>query len=259
MKLFGRMILTKISVSVNIWYNNIMNKRAKQFLLHTVARNYENIATDFDQSRQRPMKPLVHEISKDLSFQTGARVLDLGCGNACFLPVLSLYQKDFFYLGVDGSSNLIDLARKNQGDHFKVLNILDLDKLVEKDFDIIFSWAVLHHIPGKDLRQEVLEKVFNKLKDGGKFVFSVWKFSTLAQKKKLSFVKIFLEQLLHGRLIDRGDFIFPWKGSAQNDSDRVRYYHNFSKKELEKMITKTSFSVEKFREDDFNYYYILKK
>jgi SAM-dependent methyltransferase len=236
-----------------------MNKRAKQFLLQAVARNYENIAFDFDQSRQRPMKPLVHEISKSLNLPAGARVLDLGCGNACFLPVLSLYQKDFFYLGIDGSVNLVELAKKNQGDHFKILNILDLDKLAEKDFDIIFSWAVLHHIPGKDLRQEVLEKVFAKLQDRGRFVFSVWKFSTLAHKKKLSFMKIFLEQLFHGRLIDRGDFIFPWKGSAQNDLDRVRYYHNFSKKELDRIIAKTSFSVEKFMEDDFNYYYILKK
>ena len=160
---------------------------------------------------------------------------------------------------MDGSSNLIDLAKENQGNHFKVLNILDLDKLEEKDFAVIFSWAVLHHIPGKDLRQEVLQKVFSKLKEDGIFVFSVWKFSNLMQKKKYSFGKIFWREFFHGRIIDRGDFIFPWKGSAQNDLDRFRYYHNFSKKELKEMIEKTSFKIERFLEDDFNYYYILKK
>jgi hypothetical protein len=79
------------------------------------------------------------------------------------------------------------------------------------------------------------------------------------QKKKYSFGKIFWREFLRGRIIDRGDFIFPWKGSAQNDVDRVRYYHNFSKKELARMIEKTPFKVESFLEDDFNYYYILKK
>lgn len=236
-----------------------MNNKAKKYLLQTVSRNYENIAVDFDQTRQRPMKPMVHEIVKNLNFQTGFRVLDLGCGNACFLPVLSLYQKDFFYLGVDASSNLIDLAKKNQGNYFKVLNILDLDKLEEKDFNIIFSWAVLHHVPGEDLRQKVLQDVFAKLKDGGLFVFSVWKLSGIAQKKKYCFGKMFFKQLLHGRIIDSGDFIFPWKGSAQNDVDRIRYYHNFSKKELRTMIDKSQFKIEEFLEDDFNYYYILKK
>ncbi len=236
-----------------------MNIKAKQFLLQTVAKNYENIASDFDQTRQRPMKPRVHEITQSLNFQPGFRVLDLGCGNGCFLPVLSLYQKDFFYLGVDGSASLVELAKKNQGDHFKVLNILDLDKLEEKDFAVIFSWAVLHHLPSKELRQEILQNVFAKLKDGGIFVFSVWKSSNIAQKKKYSFSKTFLQQLFHGRIIDRGDFIFSWKGLAKNDSDRVRYYHNFSKRELRKMIEKTNFKIEQFSEDKFNYYYILKK
>lgn len=232
-----------------------MNKKAEQFLLKVVSGNYENIAFDFNKSRQRPMKPMVHEITKNLNLQPGSRVLDLGCGNGCFLPALSLYYKDFFYLGIDGSAKLIEHARQQQKNNFTVLDILDLDKLSENNFDIIFSWAVFHHIPGSNLRLKTLKQIYDKLNGEGKFVFSVWKLSN----KKYSFLPNFFGQLLHGRVIDWGDFIFPWKGQAQNDDNRKRYYHNFSKNELKKLIEKTSFKIEEIQEDEFNYYYILKK
>lgn len=236
-----------------------MNKRAEKYLLNLVARNYENIASAFDQSRKKPMKPMVYQITESLNLPQNFRVLDLGCGNACFLPVLSLYYKDFFYLGLDASAELISLARKNYNNNFKVLNILDIDKLEEEKFDLIVSWAVLHHLPGRRLRQELLQKVYHLLAEEGFFIFSVWKLSNFKKKKSYSFFKTWIREFLRGRIIDRGDYIFLWGGEAKNDLDRLRYYHNFSKKELDKMIKKTPFKIKEFLEDEFNYYYILKK
>lgn len=176
-----------------------------------------------------------------------------------FLPVLSLYYKDFFYLGLDASAELISLARKNYNNNFKVLNILDIDKLEEEKFDLIVSWAVLHHLPGRRLRQELLQKVYHLLAEEGFFIFSVWKLSNFKKKKSYSFFKTWIREFLQGRIIDRGDYIFLWGGEAKNDLDRLRYYHNFSKKELDRMIKKTPFKIKEFLEDEFNYYYILKK
>ena len=236
-----------------------INKRAERFLLSIVANGYEDIAESFNETRKKNMKAMVYIIVENIKIKDGDRILDLGCGNGRFLDVLIKEKKEinYFYLGIDNSSKLINYAKNAYKQNFKIVNIVDLNKMKEDNFDYIFSWAVFHHLPGSKIRLKFLESVYKKIKTDGLFVFSVWKLRSRKDFFKLALTSFF-NQLLKFRIINFGDLIFNWKGNKNGDQ-KARYYHAFSENSLKKLISKTSFKVEKFLEDDFNYYYILKK
>lgn len=231
-----------------------MNKKAEKYLLSLVKNGYENIADSFNQTRKKPMKPMIYKIVDDLKIKADDKVLDLGCGNGCFFEALDGRGK---YLGVDNSEELIKYARSQYGDKFAQIDITKLNKLEENNFSFIFSWAVLHHIPGEKLRLKILNQIYDKLAPGGIFAFSVW---NLRQRKNFfqATAGLFFRGLFQGRLTDFGDMVFNWKGQPKIGFP-PRYYHAFSKEELEIEIKKTKFEVENFLRDDFNYYFILKK
>lgn len=231
-----------------------MNKRTENYLLSLVRNGYNEIAESFNESRKKPMKEMVSEIVKKVDVRTGSRVLDLGCGNGRFFEIL---PEDIFYLGLDSSKNLIKFAKEKYGDEFQVLDILKLDELKENNFNFIFSWAVFHHIPGRRLRIDFLNKVYDKMEAGGVFVFSVWR---LEKKKgfKLLSIKSFFSFLLKGMVLDRGDIIFDWRGDKSGGKS-LRYYHSFRLSEIVATIKKSKLKKEGFLEDAFNYYFILKK
>ncbi|PKM91008.1 hypothetical protein CVU82_04465 [Candidatus Falkowbacteria bacterium HGW-Falkowbacteria-1] len=230
-----------------------MNKKAEKYLLSLVQNGYEDIAKSFNESRKKPMKPMVLEIVSSLNIKKEDKVLDFGCGNGRFLDVLGDNKN---YLGIDNSKNLIKFAQEKYGDKFQVLDILNIDILNEGDFDFVFSWAVFHHIPGNALRANFLEQVYTKVKKDGIFVLSVWKL----RKKKNFFclaLNSFLKNLFKFRVLDWGDLVFNW-GKKENGI-RPRYYYAFSEKGFKKVLKKSKFKIENFLEDEFNYYIILKK
>jgi len=236
-----------------------MNKQAEKFLLKIVSSGYEDIAESFNETRKKPMKSFVYDIVEKLPIKSGDKILDIGCGNGRFLDVLMTKKNNinWSYLGLDNSAKLIKYAQDKYNNKFEVINIIDLKKIKENNFKYIFSWAAFHHLPGNNLRSKFLKDIYNLISPEGFFVFSVWKLRNRKNFFGLS-LKSFLEQILQGRILDFGDLIFNWKGD-KNGKIRPRYYHAFSKKGLLRLISKTNFKVEKFLEDDFNYYYILKK
>ena len=233
-----------------------MNKAAKNFLLKTVSQGYNDIAQSFNESRKKPMKPMVYEITRNLNILAGDKILDLGCGNGRFLQVLLELKKDLSweYIGLDNSSKLVEIARNNYGPYFETFNLLDLSLRNELKYNYIFAWAVWHHLPGKRLRKKLLNDVYEQLQVGGYFIFSVW---DLRKKENFFFLslKSYLKQALQGQLLDWGDLLFDWKGGMNS----LRYYHAFSYRELKKLVKDSSFKVEDIIQDDFNYYCILKK
>jgi 2-polyprenyl-3-methyl-5-hydroxy-6-metoxy-1,4-benzoquinol methylase len=231
-----------------------MNERAKKYLLKIVAEGYEKIAVDFSETRKKPMKVMVYQIVDDLKITPDDKILDLGCGNGCFFEVLAGRGK---YLGIDNSQGLIDLAHRNYQADFKKIDITKLGNLKDDNFNFIFSWAVFHHLPGKNIRLKFLQEVYKKINPEGQFIISIWKLRNKNNFYSLAF-KSFFNNLFLGRALDWADLIFPWKGSSL-ENQPPRYYHAFSKKSLEKEIIRSGFKIEKFLEDDFNYYLILKK
>lgn len=100
---------------------------------------------------------------------TGKKVLDLGCyaGNS-----LSMYlaQNSLEYIGIDLSEPAIQNLNKRLANiptaNAYAVDFLS-DEFKEKDFDLIYAYAVLHHF--KDI-DELIEKLNEKLAPKGKIV-----------------------------------------------------------------------------------------
>jgi SAM-dependent methyltransferase len=129
------------------------------------------------------------------------------------------------------------------------------------NFDYVFSIALLHHLPGSDLRIAALKQLKNKVSEDGKIIIIVWNLWGQKKFRKLIY-KFFLLKLIKKNLpvgrMDFGDILFDWKNSAGEAQSR-RYYHAFTKMELRKIIKKSGLKIEKLYKDKFNYYAILNK
>jgi len=100
----------------------------------------------------------------------GRRILDLGCGDGSF--GLQAYERGCrAYTGVDGSSMMVDRARRTLADTSAEIVHRDIEDLrLKQDFDLITSRMALHYV--EDLGP-VFEGVRSMLASDGKFVMSV--------------------------------------------------------------------------------------
>jgi len=105
--------------------------------------------------------------------KSGLKILDLGCGNGRLLNALK--DKEVEYVGVDNSEKLLSEAQKNYPeykDKFWKADALNLP-FAENEFDMIYSIAVLQHIPSKEYRMKFLKECLRTLKKDGKLVLTV--------------------------------------------------------------------------------------
>ncbi len=272
-----------------------MDKQTQKKLLEIVKRNYEEIAEDFSETRKKHLWPELLQLTRNI--KNGDKILDVGCGSGRLLEALK--DKKINYFGVDTSEKLIKLAEEKYKSEnyklprprpafagrqitnykFQVCDILELSKIPEISFDYVFSVAVLHHLPGEDLRVAALKQLKNKIKPEGKIIITVWDLWSQKKFRKIiirtELLKLFNKlklmfrrkrsgksQIAECRALsisgDFGDIIFDWKNSKGEKTSR-RYYHAFRKRELKKIIKKAGLRIEKIYNDKFNYYAILKK
>lgn len=201
-------------------------------------QDYNLIAEDFSRKRERIWEEFDFLKSKVVS---GEKVLDLGCGNGRFIEFFK--KQGIEYFGVDNSERLIEIAKKRHPEgNFQVADSFNLP-FPDNFFDKIISIAVLHHIPSYGKRTEFLKEAKRILKPKGVLILTVW---YLWQKKtawKLLLQNIFLK--LTGRSkLDFNDIFIPWKDS-QGKIRAQRYFHCFTKKELQKLAEKAGFKIKK--------------
>lgn len=200
--------------------------------------NYNTISVEWDKSRHHPtdLKLKLLKAIKD-----GDEVLDLGCGNGLMMSEV-LKQGSKKYIGLDNSLKLIALAKKRYTKEIKEKKVKfevgDATKLPfdKNSFDFIFSFAVMHHIPSKELQLKFLSEIFNTLKAGGKAVVVNWNLLNGRFYKKFK-----VEEQLSNTSIsyDYGDLYIPWKATSNNNV--LRYIHIFSKKELTELAKEAGF------------------
>lgn len=233
-----------------------MDENVQQQLLELVRKNYEEIAEDYDRTRRKPATPLWKEVA-EYAKQVKAedRVLDVGCGNGKLLEFL---PEEVDYLGVDFSERMIEIAKVRFPEKkFEVVDILDLQRLEESSFDRIFCVAVLHHLPGRQLRIQALRQMRDKLADNGRMIVSVWNlWSQKKMRKRL--IKFTLLKIIGKNKMKLGDIVFDWKGSDKQVSSR-RYYHAFTKRELRKTIKKAGLTPACVYKDKHNYFAVVGK
>jgi len=239
-----------------------MNRQTQKQLLDIVKNNYTQIAREFDQTRQKKIWSELASLTKNV--KDNDKILDVGCGNGRLFELFK--NKKISYLGTDGSTELIKLAKENQlkknskvkgKAQFRVNDILELNKIREVNFDYVFCAAVLHHLPGSGLQVKALRQLRNKIKSDGKIILTVWNLWAQPKYRKL-ILRFAILKFLGKNKMDFGDILFDWKNSSGKALSQ-RYYHAFSKKGLKKIIKKSGLRIEKLQKDRYNYYLVLSK
>ena len=86
------------------------------------------------------------KLISELDLAGDERILDLGCGDGAITEQLAAIVPRGKVVGIDGSQNMIEAARKRQGPNLSFVK-MDINSLDYRDeFDLVFSNATLHWI-----------------------------------------------------------------------------------------------------------------
>lgn len=108
----------------------------------------------------------------------------------------------------------------------------------DSPFEFIFAFAVLHHLPSREIRLSFLRQVRSLLAPGGRFVLSNWQF--LNSPRLEARVQPWEAIGLSDSQVDEGDYLLDWRSGGQG----VRYVHHFDGPELIELAAETGFQVE---------------
>ena len=111
--------------------------------------------------------------------------------------------------------------------------------------------ASIHHIPSQELQGKAIQEIHRILKPTGIAIITVWNLHQPKYKKYIWYS--WIKWLLSLGAYDINDVFIPWGNSGIN-----RYYHAFTKTELEKLIKKNGFEIIKYEITD-NIIFICKK
>jgi 2-polyprenyl-3-methyl-5-hydroxy-6-metoxy-1,4-benzoquinol methylase len=155
------------------------------------------------------------------------------------------------YLGTDFSQALLgEASRRYQGRfpaQFLALDLIQPDwsgSLPSKTFDLVFCFAVLHHIPGEEQRLAICQNIYNYLPKGGKLFLSNWQFlkSERLKTRILPWETVDLNQ----DQVDQGDYLLDWRRGGQG----IRYVHHFTQEELTNLADESGFRILEFFHSD---------
>jgi SAM-dependent methyltransferase len=104
-------------------------------------------------------------------------------------------------------------------------------------FQQVFAFAVLHHIPGDELRTRLLRQVHALMAPGGRLTLSVWNF--LASPRLRRRILPWREAGLAEGELDPGDYLLDWRRGGRG----LRYVHHFTEPELDGLAAATGFGV----------------
>ncbi|MDO8669616.1 MAG: methyltransferase domain-containing protein [Candidatus Buchananbacteria bacterium] len=218
-----------------------MKEETVKEILKSTPKLYDEIASDFYQTRKKPWP--ITDLIKSYAIKADD-IVDLGCGSG---RLSELIAKDQNYLGLDNSSNLIKIAQNNYSNrkniNFQVQDIINL-KLPENKFDLALIVAVLHHIPTKKLRSEILQNVRKSLTSDGLIIITAW---NLWQKDYRRYLLNYKLKLAKYKLLSLNDAFIPWKISGRSE---MRYVHSFSKSELKNLLETSGFKVKEIFYED---------
>lgn len=215
-----------------------MKKETASQLIDQVRSDYNRIADHFAQTRSYQWYEVQHLLEQYV--QPGQTVLDVGCANGRLADVVQ--QIKGHYTGVDLSDELIRIATQQRPwAEFHVGNMTQLP-FANNSFDYIFAVASFHHLPDEDSRVQGLLEMKRVVKPGGHIILTnwnlhQWKFSRLRRK----FNRM---RLLRKHEMGKNDVLVPWKNQDRKILAE-RYYHGFTKKELNGLAKKAGLKIEK--------------
>jgi len=187
-----------------------------------VAKIYDEIAEGFDHTRGRPW-PEVELVDR-------GPVLDLGCGNGRHSSFLE--GKGYEVICADISWGMLMVARRRASNPVQC----DAARLPfrSESFGTVLYLATIHHLPREE-RLESLKEILRVLKPGGRLIVSAW---ALFQPRFFRKIPYILLNPIRGR--EAGDVTVPWhrRGRVYH-----RYYHLFTRQELEGLVRDAGFNL----------------
>ncbi len=223
---------------------------------------YSEFADEFSETRSServnlaPVMPYLHD---------GVKVLEIGCGNGRLVERIDREGFRLDYLGLDITPKLVEIARsrqthlKNVAADFRVADVTApgwSTFLQERaPFDLVLAMAVLHHLPGFELRRALLRDLHARLRPGGVLLMSNWQFSRNARLRR----KIVPWQTLgvEENGLEPGDALLDWKRGRTG----YRYLHLLTEREVESLAEQSNYQVvQQFYADaDLNLFSVLKR
>jgi tRNA (uracil-5-)-methyltransferase TRM9 len=245
-----------------------MKAATQQRLLELNRSFYAQVAAEFDRSRSS--LPLGWDALKTYLPQGDTiRVLDAGCGNGRFARFLDQQGGCWLYTGVDGDAALLAFASEHTADfpHTTVRFILadlSLDGWSAQvgepgeHFDLIACLALLHHLPGVELRQRIMADLAALLQPDGVLILSNWQF--LSSERFVQKLVPWAEIGLTEDEVEPGDGLLPWNQGIQT----LRYVHQLDEAEIADLAARVGLSVSAAfyadgKEGKLNLYSILRK
>jgi SAM-dependent methyltransferase len=233
-----------------------MKESTVQKLLAVNREFYQTFAVHFSATRLR-LQPGVKRILESLP--TNANILDLGCGNGELARALVQRSYQGQYFGFDFSLELLKIAREGLDDlenfsftlgdltspdwDLQICKVANMQMSID-EFDVVFSFAALHHLPGRDLHIQTFRKIYNLLVQDGRFIHSNWQFLNSDRLRKR--IQPWEAIQLTSEDVEPGDYLLDWRQGGHG----LRYIHQFSQHELISLAEKTGFNmVETFYSD----------
>ena len=216
--------------------------------------DYDKIANSFSDSRKKmKWEEIDYFISTYMKEFEWKNILDIWCGSARLLEQISntIDISKINYLWLDLSEGMLKHAKNNFPEkEFKMLNMLDINKLEWKKFDFIFFIASFHHLEDLEQRLDVIKKAKKLLNDDWIIFITNWSLDSEVNHDK------YIVDLVDNSINDfwGTDYkIYFWKYS--------RYYHCFTLNELEYIFTENNFKIIENREFDTkkNFISVIKK
>jgi tRNA (uracil-5-)-methyltransferase TRM9 len=176
-----------------------------------------------------------------------ARLLDVGCGNGRLACLLDRERPGAVYIGIDAVPELIEVARAQAADLENIASQFHVADITQSDWslvigssaiDVIVCLAVLHHIPGFDLRARILREMVGLLAPGGIVILSTWQFldSDRLRRKIVDWAEVGLAE----EVLEQGDYLLDWKRGGRG----LRYCHLVDETEVERLAAESGTRVQ---------------
>ena len=176
-------------------------------------------------------------------------VLDVGCGNLRFERYLHdlMPAAQIECFAVDNCELLLPgeevLANDFPYVRFQKLDVLgrlvhgaDLAQALEAPACALsVCFGLMHHVPGRQYRTQLLDTLIRTTRPGGHVVASFWHFmesDELAQRAHDSHVRALQTLGIDPAQLDEGDWLLGW----QNAQNTWRYCHHFTPDEVDELL-----------------------
>ncbi len=215
-----------------------MKKEIIQKIVEVNSQFYQKFGEQFSATRGR-IQPGVRKILEGI--ERNLSILDIGCGNGEFARQLADAGHTVPYLGVDFSLPLIKDAMQVP-EHFPA-NFLELDitsedwSLIPDTYPLITCFATLHHIPGEEIRLQILRNIHERLAPDGQFIHSNWQF--LNSERLRARIQNWGVVNINESDLDEGDYLLDWRRGGTG----YRYAHQYSEEELTRLAEMSSFKI----------------